>query len=153
VAAGASPTGGIGGIFYLLLLLIALIRRSYGRGKRSIGRMKHAPALVLIFAIVTVATINLLFVYKFVRFQPGTVGSRIVTFGYGPQLNWQLPIDILFGLTLLAMFLAGLILLRESEEHLRYRVGWFVMLALSIILLIWLPIGILENLHFLHVPF
>jgi hypothetical protein len=153
VAAGASPTGGIGGIFYFILLLIGLVRRSYGLGKKSIASMKHTPTLVLIFSIVVVVATNVVFVYKFVQFQPGTVGSGIVRFGSGVQVNWQLPIALLFGMTLLSMFLAGFILLRDAEKHLRYRLGWFVMLALSIILLLWLPLGILDSLHFLHLPF
>jgi hypothetical protein len=152
MAAGASPTGGVGGIFYFLLLVIGLIRRSYNRAKMSIAAEKYVAPLVLLFALTLVAVINFVFVYRFVSFQPFS-GTWYGLGGIGVQLNWEFQSVAIFTLTLLGMFVAGFLLMRASERSLMYRAGCVIMFLISVILMAWLPIAILESLHVINTLF
>jgi hypothetical protein len=153
VAAGASPTGGVGGIFYFLLLVVGLIHRSYRRVKKGIGLMRYVPIGVLGFSLALVAAINIVFVYGFVKFHPTTLGGSVTNLGVGVQLQWQLSTALFFGVVLLAMFAIGFVLLSSPGRTLRYRLGCLLMIGISLMLLLWLPLGILDSLHILNFPF
>lgn len=146
MAAGASPTGGVGGIFYFLLLVVGLARRFYRSSLKDTRAKYIIPPLVLLVALLSVALMNIVFVYRFVSYSP-------INEGIGVQLNWETPTAVLFSLTLFAMFVLGFLLLRTREGSLRYRLGCGMMVMISGILLLWLPVGILESLRVLRLPF
>jgi hypothetical protein len=153
MAAGASPTGGVGGIFYFLLLVIGVMRHTYNRAKKSIVAEKYVASFVLLFALTSVAVINIVLVYRLVNFQlfSGESGSGLWLIGV--QLNWQFQSAVIFALTLLGMFVVGFLLMRESERSLLYRAGCVIMSLIFVILIIWLPIGILQSLNLINMPF
>jgi hypothetical protein len=147
MAAGASPTGGVGGIFYFLLLLIGLIRRSYYGARKSIVSNKYVAFLILLVAIMSVATINIVFVYRLVNFQlfSGENGNGLGSIGV--ELNWQFQPTVIFTITLLEMFVVAFILMRESEKSILYRAGCVILTLIYVILVAWLPVGILVSLY------
>ena len=164
MAAGASPTGGVGGIFYFLLLVIGLLRRSYRRARRSLGSARRISPAVLAFALSAVALTNIIFVYKFVDIQlsSGTRGG-----GIGVQLVWQLRTEVFRVLSYPRVQKRTQITHEEAQEFLASVEAVAetvdppadagterrIMMLISIVLLGWLPIAILESLHVITVPF
>ena len=147
MAAGASPTGGVGGVFYFLLLLIGMMRRSYKGARKTIVSNKYIAFSILLVAIMSVATINIVFVYRLVNIQPFSSESGNGLGSIGVQLNWQFQSSVIFTLTLLEMFVVSFILMREREKSLLYRAGCLILTLIYVILVAWLPIGILESLY------
>jgi hypothetical protein len=151
MAAGASPTGGIGGIFYFILFLIGMARRSYRRTKK--WSTKYVATVALLFAISAVAIINILFVYRFVFLGSSSTPSVLSVPTVGVQLNWQLGPELVFSVGLLLMFVFGYLLIRNPISGLRYKMGCTIMVVISLALLLWLPLGILASLHLVNFPF
>jgi hypothetical protein len=59
MSAGASPTGGIGGMFYFLLLVVGMVQRYDKKARRS--NAKFILPTVLIIVVVIIITINFVF--------------------------------------------------------------------------------------------
>ena len=65
MAAGSSPTGGVGGLFYALLLLTGIILHRDKAVMRTNAKIILPAVLLLVFAIVIV--INVLVIGKYVN--------------------------------------------------------------------------------------
>jgi len=64
MSAGSSPTGGVGGLFYALLLLVGVIMRRDKQVLRSNSGIILPVVLVLVFVIIIV--INILVINRYV---------------------------------------------------------------------------------------
>ena len=65
MAAGSSPTGGIGGLFYGLLLLIGIILNRDKAVLRTNARVILPVVLILVFVFVIL--VNIIFIGKYVN--------------------------------------------------------------------------------------
>jgi len=65
MAAGSSPTGGIGGLFYALLLLVGVILHRDKAVLRTNARIIFPVVLIILFGIVL--TLNIFFISKYVN--------------------------------------------------------------------------------------
>jgi hypothetical protein len=59
MSAGASPTGGIGGMFYFLLLVVGVVQRYDKKSRRSNAKFILPAVLIIVFAIIII--INFVF--------------------------------------------------------------------------------------------